>query len=126
VTSLELYRILVPAHSAVLEDTINVWLELAAKRHNYADWGPIYAEAMVLWAAHGIETSPGSGGGSGGAGVVGPIISQKDGDLSRTYAYSSSSGGSSADSRLATTTYGQMYLDLRNSRAAIGPMFVLP
>lgn len=124
-TSLQLYRALIPGHAAVLETTILVWLELAATRHTASTWGAVYAAAMVFWAAHHIETLPGTGAGSDAAGTVGPLISQRDGDLSRTYAQpASSSGGGSDDAALASTRYGQTYLDLRNSRAATTPSLV--
>jgi len=125
-TSLELYRILIPGHAAVLEATITTWLTLASIRHSAAEWGAVYAYAMVFYAAHQIEVTPGTGAGSGDAGVVGPVISQRDGDLSRTYAAPaiSSAGGSSDDAALASTRYGQAYLDLRNSRAATTPFLV--
>ncbi len=85
-SSLALYRTLVPSHSAVTDATVEVWLELAARRHSAPVFGRVYAEAMVWWAAHFVELTPGTGAGSSSSSTVGPIISQKDGDVSRTYA----------------------------------------
>lgn len=122
-TDLELYRLLIPGHAVVLNDTVLAYIAAAKRRHLESAWGAVYQDAMVWYAAHLIETTPGTGAGSGDAGVVGPVISQKDGDLSRTYAAPASSGGSSSGS-LGTTTYGQEYLNLRNSRAATAPSLV--
>lgn len=123
-TLLERYRILVPGHSAVLNPTVQAWLDLAESRHTRSAWGAVYDSAMVFWAAHGIEVTPGTGAGSSDASAVGPVISQRDGDLSRTYAAPALSSGSTADGSLGSTRYGQQYLDLRNSRVATAPFFV--
>jgi uncharacterized protein DUF4054 len=128
--TLEKYRGLIPGHVNVTPETINAWLELAALSHDPAAWGAVYEHAMILWAAHGIESSPGAGaGGAADAGAAGPLVSQRDGDLSRTYAApssSSSSGGSADADDFSRTAHGRKYLALRNSRAATLPMFVSP
>lgn len=125
-STLALYRELVPEHSAVLDGTVSVWLALAVQRHTASAWGAKYNAAMVWWAAHGIQTTPGTGApGAPPAGAAGPIVNQRDGDLSRTYATPSSGAatpGSDADYR--RTTYGQRYLDARDSRADSGPFVV--
>ena len=127
--SLELYRALIPDHTAgVLDGTVLTWLGLAIRRHDAGSFGSVYPEAMVFWAAHRIQTLPGSGApGAPPAGAAGPLVSHRDGDLSRTYAPPSSgvvASGSDAD--FQRTTYGQDYLDLRDSRAATGPDLIMP
>lgn len=118
--SLDLYRALVPAHSSVADDTVETYLELATRRHTAGAWGAVYPEAMVWWAAHRIQRTPGLVSGSGGADEVGQITSQSDGDLSRSYAAQATTGNT-GDDELASTRYGQAYLDLRRTRAASGP-----
>lgn len=122
-TSLELYRSLIPGHENVANPTITTWLELAARRHDASAWGAVYAEGMVFWAAHRIERLPGSGACGGGASEVGPITAQSDGDLSRSYGAAGGSGASSSaiDAELSTTRYGLLYLDLRDTRPGAGP-----
>lgn len=120
-SSLALYRTLVPDHAAVADATVDVYLELAARRHTASAWGVVYPEAMVWYAAHRIQRLPGSGAGGGSAVEVGQVVSQRDGDLSRTYAQPASSGTNAADAELRTTRYGELYLDLRDSRAASAP-----
>jgi len=124
-TSLELYRALVPGHAAVIDGTVSVHLELAAKRHRASAFGSVYAEAMVYWAAHSIQRTPGLVSGGGGADEVGNITSQSDGDLSRSYGAAGGTGTvSGSDADYLTTRYGARYLDLRNSRSAVAPGIV--
>jgi hypothetical protein len=130
-SSLALYRALVPEHTEALvpNERVTVWLELAAKRHTAARWGNVYPEAMVFWAAHNIEMLPGSGApGAPVSGTSGPLISQKDGDLSRTYAQPSSSSTAEEGSTawFTLSEYGQKYLDLLNTRESSLPRFVRP
>lgn len=128
-SSLALYRALVPEHAAVVDATVSTWLELAARRHTASVFGRVYPEAMVWWAAHRIQRSPGSGASSSASAEdVGTLVMQRDGDLTRQYAQpsSASSVGSSADAELRTTRYGELYLELRDSRAGVGPTAVRP
>lgn len=120
-STLALYRTLVPGHAAVTDPVVTTWLGLAVRRHNVTSWGGVYSEAMVFWAAHQVERSPSSGAGGGSGSEVGPITAQSDGDLSRSYGASASSG-SASDDALRSTRYGEMYLELRDSRAATLPM----
>lgn len=117
--SRDLYRTLVPAHSGVADDTVDTFLELATRRHTVGAWGMVYPEAMVWWAAHQIETLPGSGASGPGASEVGQLTSQTDGDLSRSYAAPVVTGN--LDDDLRSTWYGRKYLDLRQTRAASAP-----
>lgn len=128
-SSLARYRILIPAHVAVSDALVSAMLELAASRHDPGSFGAVYVAAMIYWAAHRVQRTPGSGApGAGTAVEVGAISAQSDGDLSRTYATAPAGGTGSnpTDDDLRTTRYGLEYLDLRNSRAAAGPTFVAP
>lgn len=53
--SLDLYRALVPAHAAVPDATVEVWLAQAAQAHTATAWGNVYTTAMVWWAAAHID-----------------------------------------------------------------------
>lgn len=127
-STLELYRELIPEHSAVLDAVVSRWLAFAIRRHDAESFGAVYADAMVFYAAHRVQRQPGSGApGAPPAGAVGALVSQRDGDLSRTYA---APGGNVAttgsDAELQTTQYGLWYLDCRDSRAAAGPTLIVP
>lgn len=117
-SSLALYQSLIPAHSAVDSAVVSAYLDIAVEQHTSSAWGAVYAQAMVWFTAHLIETTPGTGAGANVAGQVGAITQQRDGDLSRSYA---SAARGDADDWLRATVYGQNYLRLRHSRAARGP-----
>ena len=122
--SLALYRELIDEHSAIGDTIVEKWLSFALRRHADASvWGQVYGDAMVFYAAHRVLRDPASGLGTS-ASAPGLVTSQRDGDLSRTYAQPAAAVGSDAD--LASTTYGQLYLELRESRAASAPMVVCP
>lgn len=113
-----------PDHAAVDDPVIQARLDLAIRRHTAADWGAVYPEAMVWWAAHAVQTTPGTGVGNDSAEVTGAVISQRDGDLSRTYATPTGSGSTGGGAlNMGSTYYGQLYLDLKNSRAVNAPFF---
>ena len=124
--TVDLYRAIVLEHtiSVVPDATVSLWLGIAETRHTASTWGAMYTYAMCWWAAHRIATQPGyTGPGAVASGASGPLVSQKDGDLSRTYAAPASvgaaDGGSDAD--FMRTSWGRQYLDTRNSRAESGP-----
>ena len=128
-SSLALYRTMVPAHVDVGDAVVETFLGLSAQQHSSSAWGAVYAQAMVWHAAHTIETTPGlvpssssTGAGTSSAQTRGPLVSQRDCDLAMTFANpNQSSGGTSGqsaeDQRLASTAYGTHYLQLRRGRA---------
>lgn len=127
--TLELYRELIPEHSAVDSNVILAKLALASRRHSLGALGDVAGEAIVYYAAHLVQLQPGSGapGAPSSGNAQGPLISQRDGDLSRTYASptTSSSGGGGADAWWLLTSYGALYLDLIRSRAETAPFVAL-
>lgn len=128
--SLELYLQLVPEHSAVDPNLILAKLAQASRRHSLDALGDVAGEALVYYAAHLVQLQPGSGapGAPSSGNAQGPLISQRDGDLSRTYASpatSSSGGAGGADAWWLLTSYGALYLDLIRSRAEVAPFVAL-
>ena len=100
-TALEYFRLLAPEYSATPDATVNQWLAVAnlqAAETYFTD--DRAAMAQALYAAHLLTLST-----AGGA--VGAIVSESEGDLSRTYA--TIKGG---DTVLGSTSYGQQYIDL--------------
>ena len=99
-TELEYFRLLAPEFASVPDATVNSWLTMAG---NLIVVGCLDAEraamAKALYAAHLLTLST--------AGAVGAIVSEREGDLSRTYA--TIKGG---DTLLGSTSYGQQYIDL--------------
>jgi hypothetical protein len=127
--TLDLYRDLVPEHVDVDSNVILAKLSAAVRRHSLAALGDVAGEAMVWYAAHLVQLQPGSGapGAPSSGSTQGPLISQRDGDISRTYAgpSSSSGGGVGSDAWWMLTTYGSLYLDLIRSRAETAPFVAL-
>lgn len=70
-------------------------------------WGDLYDTGLLYFAAHlalpSLSTAPGSGGASG------PVTSKKVGEVTITYASSSSNSSYSAED-LTTSTYGRRFL----------------
>ena len=105
------------------------FLAIAAQAHTASQWGAVFTTAMTWFAAHLMTFSPGdgSGFGGGGSGGGGPISSKKAGPLSISFgsvASVTAGGVTSGDAGLLSTVYGQNYLMLRGSRAAVTPFHV--
>jgi len=116
--SLDRYRVIVPAHSAVADAVVEAELAMAAAQHNVSIWGDLYVDAMCWLAAHHVQLFHVASAASAGLGAV---TQQRDGDLSRSYA---SSAQGDEDDWLRTTGYGQRYLRCRRSTAAGTPRWV--
>ena len=107
-TALEYFRLLAPEFAGVADATVNSWLAMAdlqAAETCFTD--DRAAMAQALYAAHLLALS------EGGSVVGGAIVSEREGDLSRTYA--TIKGG---DTVLGSTSYGQQYIDL--TRPCVG------
>lgn len=101
-TALEYFRLLAPEYADTIDATVNKWLAMAnlqAAETCFTDERAAMAQA--LYAAHLLALS------EGGASSGGAIVSEREGDLSRTYA--TIKGG---DTLLGSTSYGQQYIDL--------------
>ena len=100
-TELEYFRLLAPEFASVPDATVNSWLTMAG---NLIVVGCLDAEraamAQALYAAHLLTLST-----AGGA--VGAVVSEREGDLSRTYATIKG-----CDTLLGSTSYGQQYIEL--------------
>ena len=127
-----LYRTLVPAHKAVSDDLIQTYLDDAIDVHNAAIFGNRYDRALIWWAAHQIERTPGLGLNGDAASEAGAITAQSDdqtedgksSSLSRSYATTPTRDPE--DAEWATTRYGLKYLEIRNSRIARAPYALGP
>lgn len=100
-TELEYFRLLAPEYSATPDATVNQWLSVADLQAAEACFTDDRAAmAQALYAAHLLTLST-----AGSA--VGAVVSEREGDLSRTY--STIKGG---DTVLGSTSYGQQYIEL--------------
>ena len=111
-TELEYFRLLAPEFSSVADATVNQWLSVAG---NLTETGCLDTEraamARALYAAHMLSLTTRSG--QGGAAALGPVTSEKEGDLQRSYG-----GVKGGDTYMGQTSYGQQYLDI--TRACFG------
>lgn len=102
-TSLQYFRLFATEFASVIDATVNTWLGIAAQ-DVYAPCLSTeeLARANALMAAHLMKLSS-----DAASGVAGPIKSEREGDLSRTY------GSVSGDNTvLGSTIYGMQYLQL--------------
>lgn len=97
-----------PEFSTATDTLIELWLAQAERRVNTTQWGEKADDATLWLTAHLLKIDCQIRG--GGTPVAGPISSERVGDLSRTY---SVPGGRLKDSFLASTVYGQQYLEMR-------------
>jgi len=98
--------------ASVDDSLVSEWLGVAARQMNPDRWGGKYNDGQMWLTAHlmkagkiGTESSP--------AASRGPVTSESVGNVSRSYAVDASSGGTS----LASTFYGQQYLELKRGLA---------
>ena len=100
-TELEYFRLLAPEFASVADATVNQWLAIANLQAAETCFTDDRAEmAQALYAAHLLTLSMAGG-------IVGAVVSEREGDLSRTYA--TIKGG---DTVLGSTSYGQQYIEL--------------
>jgi hypothetical protein len=122
-TSLELFRALVPAMASIADATVEQYLTTASCRLCPTAFGTKWAEASVWLAAHIMyRVVPGAGGAV--PGTTGAVSSLKTGDETINFATTAATGGTGVDSDLAGTAYGAQFLALRDSRSATAPTFL--
>ena len=98
-------------------DAAEVWAQIAIDSHTQANWGSetTYKNAMAFWTLHNLSVNQTEAG--GGAGVAGPLLSERTMDVSVTYAAVGASRLSNDDADYSRTMWGRRYLALRKSRA---------
>ena len=102
-TPLEYFRIFASAFAAMTDEAVGVWLGIAETQIDVVCLdAERAAQAQALYAAHLIALSNTTA--TGSEGTVGPITSEKEGDLARTYGALQGS-----DTWMGQTPYGQQY-----------------
>lgn len=117
----DIFDALAPTYASISSDTFDVFIGLAGKKLDASEWGPHYQEAACLLAAHQLalrDRAQNMGASAGGAG--GELTSVSEGDQSLGFEGVSGAADTIADATLATTTFGQQYIDLRD-RIFSGP-----
>ena len=122
-TTLELFRLLCSDLASETDDRVNDFLEIAAGYLDAAAWGGQFQRGAVYYAGHLMLRSPAGGG--GGPSSPGSVTSKKTGDESIGSALILPTTGLTLDEvDLMGTTYGQLFLSIRNTRAATAPTFI--
>jgi hypothetical protein len=97
-----------PEFQGATDTLIELWLAQAQRRVNTVQWGEKADDATLWLTAHLLKLDSQIRG--GGTAAAGPISQKKVGDLSVSYAVPAKM----AQSFLASTAYGQQYLQLRS------------
>ena len=115
---LTVFRTMIPEYKGKTDEEILAMLEIVKPQISKKRMGSLYDQAACYLVAHYFawQSIVADGGASSGAAVAGPIISEKEGDLARSYADNSSKDGGSRTDTLDKTAYGQEYRRLLKMR----------
>lgn len=106
-TSLEYFRIIAKQFAALSDGEVQIWLDMAT---TLGAAGCLLGDpanlATALYAAHLLQLDAENSTGEGGRG---PIKSEKEGDLARTYGTTTGV----TDGWLGLTPYGQQYANMQ-------------
>lgn len=124
---LALFRIIASEFSATTDDTVSGWISVCLSRVSTDAFGTRTGEAIARLVAHELTMAARSAdAASGGAAGAGAVTALRAGDLSVNY------GGVNAalaltheEAAYQQTSHGLAYLQIRDSRAATGPLLVL-
>lgn len=117
---LEIFRIIAPELSDTTDAMILAMRKLCLPMISQCRFGDLYDQALAYLVAHRLtyQNMIAAGGGAGSAGVVaGNVVSEKEGDLQRSYGSSGSSGngsGSGYTDTLDKTAYGLEFKRIRD------------
>lgn len=117
---LKIFYALCPDLADVSEETVLVYRDMAASMISESKFGDLYPQALVYLTAHRMayQNLIAEGGSSSGAVIAGSVISEKEGDLQRSYgsAGSGASGSGSGADAYDKTAYGILFKQIRDMR----------
>ena len=117
---LKIFYALCPDLADVSEETVFVYRDMAAPMISESKFGDLYPQALVYLTAHRMayQNLIAEGGSSSGAVIAGNIVSEKEGDLQRSYgsAGSGASGSGSGADAYDKTAYGILFKQIRDMR----------
>ena len=118
---LETFRLLAPDLADATDDMVLAYRKLAEPMISESKFGDLYPQALVYLTAHRMayQNLIAEGGSSSGAVIAGNVISEKEGDLQRSYG--SAGGGTSGNGSNYTdaydkTAYGILFKRMRDMR----------
>lgn len=117
---LETFRLLAPDLADATDDLVLAYRKLAEPMISESKFGDLYPQALVYLTAHRMayQNLIAEGGSSSGAAIAGNVISEKEGDLQRSYgsAGSGASGSGSGADAYDKTAYGILFKQIRDMR----------
>lgn len=117
---LKIFYALCPDLADVSEETVLVYRDMAAPMISESKFGDLYPQALVYLTAHRMayQNLIAEDGSSSGAVIAGSVISEKEGDLQRSYgsAGSGASGSGSGADAYDKTAYGILFKQIRDMR----------
>ena len=119
---IDLIRFLAPDLSEVNDEIIGAAINIYSRHLWRERFGKFYDEALAYYVAHHVklhELIAYQGSDAGGV-VGGPITSEHEGDLSRSYGNVSGTPSDGYSASLMKTWYGQQFLRIRDM--AIAPV----
>ena len=118
---LKTFRLLAPDLADATDDMVLAYRKLAEPMISESKFGDLYPQALVYLTAHRLayQNLIAAGGASSGAVIAGNIVSEKEGDLQRSYG--SAGGGTSGNGSNYTdaydkTAYGILFKQIRDMR----------
>lgn len=118
-TQLEMFRKIAPEFQQISDDEVQGMLDLVGDILSKKRFGKMYDRAVALLAAHQftLQTMIASDENAGAATSLtsGALVSEREGDLQRSYGgMASASSGDDMDYLLKKTVYGLQFLTLRS------------
>ena len=117
---LETFRLLAPDLADAKDDLVLAYRKLAEPMISESKFGDLYPQALGYLTAHRMayQNLIAEGGSSSGAVIAGNIVSEKEGDLQRSYgsAGSGASGSGSGADAYDKTAYGILFKQIRDMR----------
>lgn len=117
---LKTFRLLAPDLADATDDMVLAYRKLAEPMISESKFGDLYPQALVYLTAHRLayQNLIAEGGASSGAVIAGNIVSEKEGDLHRSYgsAGSGASGSGSGADAYDKTAYGILFKQIRDMR----------
>lgn len=106
---LDLFKEMVPETTGVPDELLETFITIATARNSPGVFGPLYRVAVIWFAAHLLLVSQTRGG------MAGPLSGRRAGEVSENF------GSVQNHIPFNDTSYGRLYKDLLDSRAASKP-----
>lgn len=119
-SALSVFRVLAPEFATTSDSDVNTMIAQVATRIDTTSFTGVVDAAQARLAAHEFTLIARAAASSGGASGAGPVTSLRAGDLSVSFGTTAAALVSSGDDYYRSTHHGLAYLQLRDTRAAVG------